>query len=108
MTRTVAVNGRTYRSPRRPSVVVCVDGCEPAYVDDAIATGAAPALRRFRERGTYRLSRTIVPSTMSLTLSPETNSPAPVESWTIPSDFLSANPLRAPLSVTRDETLMPA
>ncbi len=62
MTGTVAVNGRTYRSPRQPSVVVCVDGCEPAYVDDAIATGAAPALRRFREHGTYRLSRTIVPS----------------------------------------------
>jgi len=62
MTGTVAVNGRTYRSPRQPSVVVCVDGCEPAYVDDAIATGAASALRRFREHGTYRLSRTIVPS----------------------------------------------
>jgi phosphonoacetate hydrolase len=62
MTRTVAVNGRTYCYPRQPSVVVCVDGCEPAYVDDAIATGAAPALRRFREHGTARLSRTIVPS----------------------------------------------
>jgi phosphonoacetate hydrolase len=43
-------------------VVVCVDGCEPAYVDDAIAAGVAPALRRISERGTYRLSRTVVPS----------------------------------------------
>src|SRR5207244_12059132 len=44
------------------AVVGCVDGCEPAYVDDAIATGVAPALDRFREGGTYRLSRTVVPS----------------------------------------------
>jgi phosphonoacetate hydrolase len=62
MTATVTVNGRTYRHPKRPTVVVCVDGCEPAYVDDAIATGTAPALRRFSERGTARLSRTVVPS----------------------------------------------
>jgi phosphonoacetate hydrolase len=62
MTATITVNGRHYRHPTVPTVVVCVDGCEPAYVDDAIATGAAPALRRFRERGTSRLSRTVVPS----------------------------------------------
>jgi phosphonoacetate hydrolase len=59
---TLTVNGRDYRHPTVPTVVVCVDGCEPAYVDDAIAAGAAPALRRFREHGTYRLSRTVVPS----------------------------------------------
>jgi len=58
----LTVNGRTYRYPTRPAVVVCVDGCEPAYVDDAIAAGVAPALRRFRDHGTARLSRTIVPS----------------------------------------------
>src|SRR6266849_6779209 len=62
MTATITVNGRHYRHPTVPTVVVCVDGCEPAYVDDAIATGDAPALRRFSERGTYRLSRTVVPS----------------------------------------------
>jgi phosphonoacetate hydrolase len=62
MTGTLTVNGRTYRFPAGPTVVVCVDGCEPAYVDDAIAVGLAPALRRFREHGTSRLSRTVVPS----------------------------------------------
>src|SRR5258708_6544554 len=62
MTASITVNGRSYRHPSEPTVVVCVDGCEPAYVDDAIATGAAPALRRFSEGGTYRLSRTVVPS----------------------------------------------
>jgi phosphonoacetate hydrolase len=62
MTPSLTVNGRPYRYPTVPTIVVCVDGCEPAYVDDAIAAGAAPALQRFRERGTYRLSRTVVPS----------------------------------------------
>src|SRR6266849_7067289 len=62
MTATITVNGRHYRHPTVPTVVVCVDGCEPAYVDDAIAAGIAPALARFSERGTYRLSRTVVPS----------------------------------------------
>ncbi|MGH6693275.1 MAG: phosphonoacetate hydrolase [Gammaproteobacteria bacterium] len=62
MTATITVNGRHYRHPTVPTVVVCVDGCEPAYVDDAIAAGTAPALRRFSERGTYQLSRTVVPS----------------------------------------------
>jgi phosphonoacetate hydrolase len=28
-TRALTVNGRTYAWPRRPLVVVCVDGCEP-------------------------------------------------------------------------------
>jgi len=62
MTATITVNGRSYRYPERPTVVVCVDGCEPAYVDDAIASGVAPALRRFRERGVFRRARSIVPS----------------------------------------------
>ena len=62
MSAPVTVNGRSYRFPERPAVVVCVDGCEPAYVDDAIAAGVAPALRRFRDQGTARLCRSIVPS----------------------------------------------
>jgi len=62
MTASLTVNGRTYRHPTHPTVVVCVDGCEPLYVERAIAAGAAPALARFRTLGTSRLSRAIVPS----------------------------------------------
>jgi phosphonoacetate hydrolase len=62
MTASLTVNGRTYRHPTHPTVVVCVDGCEPLYVERAIAAGAAPALARFRTRGTSRLSRAVVPS----------------------------------------------
>ena len=35
--RNIEVNGRSYRLPGRPSVVVCVDGCEPDYIAQAVA-----------------------------------------------------------------------
>ncbi len=37
----VPVNGRTYRRPRDPLVVVRVDGCEYDYIEQAIAAGVA-------------------------------------------------------------------
>jgi phosphonoacetate hydrolase len=35
----ITVNGRDYRSPDRPVVAVCIDGSEPAYIEQAIAAG---------------------------------------------------------------------
>src|SRR5207245_10994117 len=32
----IEVNGRRYALPRAPVVVVCVDGCEPDYLDRAV------------------------------------------------------------------------
>ncbi len=58
----VSVNGRTYRYPRRPTVVVCIDGGEPEYFDHAVAAGVAPAIARFRAQGVSRLARCVVPS----------------------------------------------
>ncbi len=40
--RQVEVNGRSYRLPARPSVVVCVDGCEPDYIAQAVAAAKCP------------------------------------------------------------------
>lgn len=45
------INGRTYAWPRRPVVVVCVDGSEAAYHERAIADGRMPFLERMLERG---------------------------------------------------------
>ena len=59
---TVSVNGRHYRPPDRPVVVVCIDGSEPEYFERALAARAAPALARFRQEGVYRLARSVVPS----------------------------------------------
>ncbi|HET9490262.1 MAG TPA: phosphonoacetate hydrolase [Methylomirabilota bacterium] len=56
------VNGRTYQFPRRPTVVVCIDGGEPEYFDRAVDAGVAPAIARFRAQGVFRLARGVVPS----------------------------------------------
>ena len=43
--RAVPVNGRTYRWPAQPVVVVCLDGSAFEYIERAIAAGVAPYLR---------------------------------------------------------------
>ncbi len=58
----ITVNGRTYAWPEVPVVVVCVDGSEPAYMDEAIAAGRMPWLAGVRETGTNRIAECVVPS----------------------------------------------
>jgi len=58
----VTVNGRSYHWPERPVVVVCVDGCEPDYVNQAIAAGAAPWMAALDGRGTCLTADCVVPS----------------------------------------------
>src|SRR6478672_2315247 len=58
----ITVNGRTYRWPDRPLVVVCVDGCEPDYINQAISAGAAPWLAGLDGRGTCLTADCVVPS----------------------------------------------
>jgi len=58
----VDVNGRQYAWPKRPAIVICLDGCEPAYLDAATDAGLMPALQTVRERGTSRLADSVIPS----------------------------------------------
>ena len=58
----VVVNGRRYRWPERPLVVVCVDGCEPEYLSRAIAAGEAPFLERLVARGSALEADCVIPS----------------------------------------------
>jgi phosphonoacetate hydrolase len=58
----VTVNGRRYAWPDRPLVVMCIDGCEPDYVRQAIAAGAMPYLASALAGGTERLADCVVPS----------------------------------------------
>jgi phosphonoacetate hydrolase len=60
--RTVSANGRTYRWPARPLVVVCVDGCEADYINQAVQAGVAPFLGEMATRGASRLGHCVVPS----------------------------------------------
>lgn len=47
----VLVNGRSYCRPRSPTVVICFDGCDPAYIEAARRTGSIPALQRMMRQG---------------------------------------------------------
>ena len=58
----VTANGRVYPIPKVPAVAICLDGCEPEYLDKAIADGLMPTLRRMREVGTDRLAYSVIPS----------------------------------------------
>ena len=58
----ISVNGRTYARPAQPVVVVCVDGCEPEYLNQAIAAGRMPWLAGLRERGLCLTADCVVPS----------------------------------------------
>lgn len=60
--RTIEANGRTYRWPDRPLVVVCVDGCEPDYVTRAVEAGVAPFLAGVAARGTSVIADAVVPT----------------------------------------------
>jgi len=58
----VTVNGRTYRLPGRPAVVVCIDGSAPEYFDDGLRRGVLPRLARFRRTGFSALADCVIPS----------------------------------------------
>ncbi len=58
----VTVNGRTYAWPARPLVVVCVDGSEPAYIEQAVAGGHMPYLAGALASGADLRADCVVPS----------------------------------------------
>jgi phosphonoacetate hydrolase len=59
---TIALNDRSYRRPRAPTVVICADGCDPAYLDAGFGAGALPNLARFREDGFFALADAAMPT----------------------------------------------
>ena len=58
----LTVNGRTYAWPDEPVVVVCIDGCAPAYLAEAIDAGAMPWLAAARARGSDLVADCVIPS----------------------------------------------
>jgi phosphonoacetate hydrolase len=56
------VNGTAYRWPRRPVVVVCIDGGDPAYLQQYIKDGAIPNIERFMKQGFGAVADGTVPS----------------------------------------------
>lgn len=58
----VVCNGRTYAFPAAPTVVICLDGSEPGYIEQAIEAGRAPAFARFMRDGANLLADSVIPS----------------------------------------------
>jgi len=56
------VNARLYKLPNQPTVVVCVDGCEPDYLAQAVATGHMPWLKGTLALGSGLTADCVVPS----------------------------------------------
>ena len=58
----ITVNGRTYKLPKQPTVVVCIDGSEPGYIEETVKAGRAPWFDRVMKEGTNLLAECVVPS----------------------------------------------
>ena len=62
LTSPIEANGRSYAAPNTCAVAICLDGCEPAYLDVAIAEGLMPNVARMRSEGTDRTAHSVIPS----------------------------------------------
>jgi len=60
--RNIEVNGRAYRLPSTPTVVVCVDGCEYDYLEAAVAAGVAPFIGKMLRGGAAFKGDCVIPS----------------------------------------------
>jgi phosphonoacetate hydrolase len=58
----IAVNHRRYQLPGQPTVVICIDGSEPGYIEKAIAAGVAPTFARFLKSGANLTAECVIPS----------------------------------------------
>ncbi len=60
--KSVDVNGRVYRWPQSPLVVICCDGSEPDYMEMAMAEGLMPNLKMIIAKGENTRGLCVIPS----------------------------------------------
>jgi len=60
--KTVSANGRDYRWPQAPLVVICCDGSEPDYMEMAMAEGLMPNLKKIIAKGENTRGLCVIPS----------------------------------------------
>ena len=61
-TQALNINGRTYAWPKQPLVVVCIDGSQPEYIEEAVASGQMPFMKEILIRGADLRGDCVVPS----------------------------------------------
>lgn len=62
MADAIELNGRRYRMPEQPTVVICADGCDPEYVERGIPDGVFPTIGGFRHAGYLGTADAVVPT----------------------------------------------
>ncbi|MGC2522757.1 MAG: phosphonoacetate hydrolase [Stellaceae bacterium] len=58
----IELNGRCYKTPERPTVVICIDGFDPAYVERGIADGILPTIAGFAREGFLGAADAVMPT----------------------------------------------
>jgi phosphonoacetate hydrolase len=58
----IEVNGRSYAKPQRPTVVVCLDGCDPRYLNFGNAAEVFPNISRMMCDGFFSLADAAMPT----------------------------------------------
>src|SRR5438309_1503607 len=62
MAEMIELNGRKYRLPSRPVVVICADGFDPAYLDAGLAAGVLPTMAAWRKHGFCTIADAAMPT----------------------------------------------
>ena len=62
MKTSISVNQRTYLLPSEPTVIVCIDGCEQEYINQAVQAGVAPFFAGLGKTGTVLSADCVMPS----------------------------------------------
>ena len=58
----ITVNGKSYRWPKAPVVVVLIDGGDPAYIHAGLALGLLPNFKKFMDEGFVSVAQGAMPS----------------------------------------------
>jgi phosphonoacetate hydrolase len=58
----IEVNGRRYAKPKRPTVVICLDGCDPRYLNFGNAKEVFPNISRMMHEGFSTLADAAMPT----------------------------------------------
>ena len=58
----ININKRQYKVPLKPIVVICIDGCDPEYLDIALQKNRIPTIENFMEIGSYNIADSVIPS----------------------------------------------
>ena len=58
----ININKRQYKVPLKPIVVICIDGCDPEYLDIALKKNCIPTIKNFMKIGSYNIADSVIPS----------------------------------------------